>query len=62
LRTAKALALLNGRDFITPDDVRANLPGVLRHRIALTADRQIEGQTPDDLLLAVIESVAAPRL
>jgi MoxR-like ATPase len=62
LRTAKALALLEGRDFITPDDVRTTLPGVLRHRIALTADRQIEGRTPDELLLAVIESVAAPRL
>jgi len=47
---------------VIPDDVkRVALPG-LRHRIALAPDALLEGRKPDDLLSAVIESVAAPRV
>ena len=62
VRGARAVALLEGRNFVIPDDIkRVALPG-LRHRIALAPDALLEGRKPDDLLAAVIESVAAPRV
>lgn len=61
VRAARVVALMDGRDFVTPDDVkRLSLPA-LRHRVALTPDAMLEGRKPDDLLRAVVESVAAPR-
>lgn len=45
LRLSKALALLNGRDFVTPDDVKRLAPSVLSHRIVLTAEAEMEGLT-----------------
>ena len=50
LRAARAQALLNGHDFVTPDDVKSIAPGVLRHRIALSADLEIEGYRTDDVV------------
>jgi MoxR-like ATPase len=62
VRGARAGALLEGRGFVVPDDIkRVALPS-LRHRIALAPDALLEGRKPDDLLTAIIESVAAPRL
>lgn len=61
VRVAKAYALLEGRRFITPGDVkRAALP-VLRHRVSLTPEVSISGQTVDQVLDSVIRSVEAPR-
>jgi MoxR-like ATPase len=61
VRVAKAYALLEGRSFITPGDVkRAALP-VLRHRVTLAPEVSISGQTVDQVLEAVIRSVEAPR-
>ncbi len=61
VRMAKACALLDGRDYITPGDVkRAALP-VLRHRVTLAPEVIISGQSVDDVLLTVINSVQAPR-
>ena len=61
VRTAKAYALLEGRMFITPGDVkRAALP-VLRHRIQLAPEVAISGQSVDQVLESVIRSVEAPR-
>ncbi|MDZ4286468.1 MAG: MoxR family ATPase, partial [Prosthecobacter sp.] len=61
VRVAKAYALLDGRSFITPGDVkRAALP-VLRHRVALAPEVSISGQTVDQVLESVIRSVEAPR-
>lgn len=61
VRTAKSYALLDGRHFITPGDVkRAALP-VLRHRITLAPEVAISGQTVDQVLEAVIRTVEAPR-
>jgi len=60
-RVSKAYAVLSGRSFTTPDDVkRAALP-VLRHRVAIAPELAISGQQVDDLLHAVIRSVEAPR-
>jgi len=61
VRVAKAYALMDGRTFITPGDVkRASLP-VLRHRIALTPEVSISGQNVDQVLDSVLRSVEAPR-
>ncbi|MDG0856162.1 AAA family ATPase [Roseateles puraquae] len=62
VRAARAMALINGRDFITPDDVAAQARAVLRHRVTMSPDAQIEGRDIDDLLQAALESVEAPRL
>ncbi len=61
VRAARGHALAEGRDFVTPDDVKAMAPAVLRHRIKLTADLEIEGYRPDDVLRDLLAGVAAPR-
>jgi MoxR-like ATPase len=61
VRIGKAFAALDGRDFVTPDDIkRAALP-VLRHRIQLAPEVAISGQSVDQVLESVIRSVEAPR-
>ena len=62
VRAARAMALINGRDFITPDDVQAQALAVLRHRVTMAPDAQLEGREVDELLQAALESVEAPRL
>ncbi|MDR1077055.1 MAG: MoxR family ATPase [Xanthomonadaceae bacterium] len=61
VRAARAQAVLRGRDFVTPDDVREIALPALRHRIMLAPELQIEGQTPDDALRALLAKVEAPR-
>ncbi|GAA5068103.1 AAA family ATPase [Lysobacter panacisoli] len=61
IRAARAQAVLSGRDFVTPDDVREIAKPALRHRIALAPELQIEGQSPDDVLHALLSKVEAPR-
>jgi MoxR-like ATPase len=61
VRAARVAALLEGRDYATPDDIKKFALPALRHRIALTPDALLEGRKPADLLNAVVESVAAPR-
>ncbi|HEY0940965.1 MAG TPA: MoxR family ATPase [Steroidobacter sp.] len=61
VRAARVMALLEGRDFVTPDDIKRIALPALRHRVALTPDAMLEGRKPDDLLKGVIDSVAAPR-
>jgi MoxR-like ATPase len=61
VRVAKAYALLDGRSFITPGDVkRASLP-VLRHRVTLTPEVSISGQSVDQVLDGLLRSIEAPR-
>jgi MoxR-like ATPase len=62
VRAARAKALLSGRDFVTPDDIKAFALPALRHRVAIAPDAQLEGRGVDELLLAALESVPAPRL
>ncbi|RRU09382.1 MoxR family ATPase [Stenotrophomonas sp. 278] len=61
VRAARAQAVLSGRDFVTPDDVREVARPALRHRIALAPELQIEGQSADDALAALLAKVEAPR-
>ena len=52
---------LEGRDFVTPDDVRIAALPTLRHRIALAPELEIEGYQPDDIVNNILKSVNAPR-
>jgi len=61
VRAARVMALTQGRDYITPDDIKRIALPALRHRVALTPDAILEGRRPTDLLAAVIDSVPAPR-
>ncbi|HKS56595.1 MAG TPA: MoxR family ATPase [Steroidobacteraceae bacterium] len=61
VRAARVVGLLDGRDFVTPDDIKRIALPALRHRLALTPDAMLEGRKADDLLSAVVESVPAPR-
>ncbi|NUS60842.1 MAG: MoxR family ATPase [Lysobacter sp.] len=61
VRAARAQAVLAGRDFVTPDDIREIAKPALRHRIALAPELQIEGQSTDDVLHALLAKVEAPR-
>jgi MoxR-like ATPase len=61
LATARAWAWLSGRDFATPDDVKALARPTLRHRIALRPEAELEGVTPDAVLGSVLDAVPAPR-
>jgi MoxR-like ATPase len=58
---AKALAAIHDRDYVTPDDIKTLAGPVLRHRILLRPESEIEGYTPDRVLEAVLEQVEVPR-
>jgi MoxR-like ATPase len=62
IRAAKAAALMMARAFVVPDDVKGVALAALRHRIALSADAQLDGNSADDLIRAVLDSIAAPRV
>ncbi|MGB9378631.1 MAG: MoxR family ATPase [Mycobacteriales bacterium] len=61
LATSKAWAWLSGRDYLTPDDVKALARPTLRHRVAVRPEAELEGVTADGVLEAVLASVPAPR-
>lgn len=61
LQASKAYALLQGRDFVTPDDVRLVAPSVLQHRLVLTAEAEMEGITPLKAVQRLIEKVEVPK-
>jgi MoxR-like ATPase len=61
LKCAKAIALMNGEHFITPDDVKSMALAVLRHRVILAPEVEIDGLNADDVLRTLIEKVDAPR-
>jgi MoxR-like ATPase len=61
LRTSRAWAWLSGRDYVTPDDVKALARPTLRHRLALRPEAELEGATTDAVLENVLASVAVPR-
>ncbi len=61
LRSAKASAAIKGRDFVTPEDIVEMAPHVLRHRIILTAEKEMEGITADDLIDNILKAIEVPR-
>jgi MoxR-like ATPase len=61
LLCAKALAAIRGRDFTTPDDVRDIARPVLRHRLVLRAEAELDGATPDAVVTDILKSAAVPR-
>ncbi|MDH5324685.1 MAG: MoxR family ATPase [Gammaproteobacteria bacterium] len=62
VRAARANAFLRGENFVLPDDVKAMALPVMRHRIILSADMEINGQTADNVLAGILDTVEAPRL
>lgn len=58
---SKALAAMNGRDFITPDDIKKVANPILAHRIILTPEREMEGFTAEKVVQQLIESIEIPR-
>ncbi|HXM36303.1 MAG TPA: MoxR family ATPase [Pyrinomonadaceae bacterium] len=61
LLCAKALAAIRGRDFTTPDDVRDISRPVLRHRLVLRAEAELDGATPDAVITDILKSADVPR-
>jgi MoxR-like ATPase len=61
LLLSKALAALRGRDFVVPDDVKGCAPPVLRHRVVLRAESEIEGTRADDVVRDLIGAVKVPK-
>ena len=61
LNGSKAYAAVNGRDFVTPDDVIKVIPSVLRHRIILTPEKEMEGSTADEIIETIIKKIEVPR-
>jgi MoxR-like ATPase len=61
LATARSWAWLSGRNYVTPDDVKAMARPTLRHRIALRPEAELEGATPDGVLDGILASVPVPR-
>ena len=61
LQASKAYALLQGRDFVTPEDIQFVTPSILQHRIMLTAEAEMEGFTPLKVALRLIDKVEVPK-
>lgn len=61
MTASKAFAAVNGRDFVKPEDIQYVAYPVLRHRIMLTADKEMEGIKTDDVIKQIIQSIEVPR-
>ena len=61
MQSAKAFALLQGRDFITPEDVKFIAPSILCHRLILTAEAEMEGHSSEKVVSRLIEKVEVPK-
>lgn len=61
LNTSKAYAILSGRNFVAPDDIKTVAPAVLRHRLLLIAEAEMEGYTPDKVAERLIDKVEVPK-
>src|SRR5438874_5583145 len=61
LHASKAAAAFAGRDYVTPDDIKAVAPAVLRHRIVLKPEAELDGLRPDDIIHRILSSVPVPR-
>jgi MoxR-like ATPase len=61
MNASKAMAAMQGRDFVTPEDILAVVAPVLRHRIILSPDKEMEGITEDDVIKQIIQGMDVPR-
>ena len=61
MNASKAMAAINGRDFVTPEDILEVVPPVLRHRIILSPDKEMEGISEDAILKQIIQTMDIPR-
>lgn len=61
LNASKASALLNGRDFVTPEDIKFVTPSILQHRLLLTAEAEMEGYTAQKVAQKLIDKVEVPK-
>ncbi len=61
LNASKAMAALQGRDFVTPEDIISITPAVMRHRIVLSPEKEMDGATEDDVIKEIIQSIEVPR-
>ena len=61
LKMAQAAALMEGRPYVVPDDVKALAPAVLRHRVTVAPELELEGVAPDTALRGIIEKIEAPK-
>ena len=61
LQASKAYALLQGRDFVTPEDIKSVAPYVLQHRLILTAEAEMEGYSPVKITQRLIDKVEVPK-
>jgi MoxR-like ATPase len=60
MRAARAAAVLEGRTYASPDDVKARVLSVLRHRVTLSPELEVEGRSTDDVLSAILLRIPAP--
>ncbi len=61
LLTARAAAAVAGRDYVIPDDIKRLAPPILRHRLILKPEAELDGITPDDVIDAILEGIEIPR-
>ncbi len=61
LTTSKAIAAMRGRDFVTPDDIKFAAIPVLKHRVMLTPEKEMEGSTTTEVIKQIIEKIEVPR-
>ena len=61
MNASKAFAAIAGRDFVTPEDVKRSTVPVLRHRVILSPEREMEGMTPETVIDMIVQSVEIPR-
>lgn len=61
LKASKAFAAMQGRDFVTPEDIKRAATPVLHHRVIVTPEREMEGLTSDDIIKQIIEQIEIPR-
>ena len=61
LTASKAFAAIRGRDFVTPEDIKEAAVSVLRHRVMVSPEREMEGLTADEIIKQILESIEIPR-
>jgi MoxR-like ATPase len=61
LKTARAVALLAGRTYVVPDDVKKMAHSAMRHRLLLLPEVEVEGKTPDDIIDDLLATVPVPK-